>query len=133
MSRRTDRPGFTLLEAMIAVTIVGLAAVAVLSSFGTTLRTATRAQRGLEAEALAGQRLAQVTLLERDELLHLPDSLSRGRFAAPFADYTFTTSATEVRGEAGLFDVSVAVAWPDGRYEIPTRLYRPPRLASVQP
>lgn len=134
MSPRTDaRPGFTLLEAIIAVTIVGLAAVAVLSSFGATLRTATRARHALEAEALAGQRLARAALLDRDELLHLPDTLAGGRFVAPFDEYAFTTSATEVRGEPGLFDVAVTVTWPDGRYALPTRLYRPARLASALP
>jgi prepilin-type N-terminal cleavage/methylation domain-containing protein len=130
MSHSASRPAFTLLEAMIAVMIVGLAAVAVLSSFGTTLRTATRAQQGLEAEALAGQRLARAELLERDALLHLPDSVAHGQFAAPFAAYQWTTVAREVRGEVGLFDVAVEVSWPNGRYALPTRLYRPaPQLA----
>jgi prepilin-type N-terminal cleavage/methylation domain-containing protein len=131
--RARRRTGFTLLEASIAVMIVGLAAVAVLSSFGTTLRTAARARRGLEAEALAGQRLGRASLLERDDLLHLPDSVARGQFEAPFAEYAWVTTATEVRGEVGLFDIAVEVKWADGRYTLPTRFYRPARVASVQP
>lgn len=133
MSRSADRSGFTLLEAMIAVMIVGLAAVAVLSSFGTTLRTATRARQGLEAEALASQRLARAALLEREQLVHLPDSVARGRFDAPFASYQWKTVASEVRGERGLFDVAVEISWPDGRYSLPTRVYRPARQLAVTP
>jgi prepilin-type N-terminal cleavage/methylation domain-containing protein len=131
MSRPSDsttrraRSGFTLLEAAIAVMIVGLAAVAVLSSFGTTLRTGERARRGLEAEALAGQRLAIASLLSNAELTHVPDSVSRGRFDTPFDGYAWQTTAREVRGEEGLFDVAVEVTWENGRYELPTRLYRP--------
>ena len=124
-SRR--RSGFTLLEATIAVMIVGMAAAAVLSSLGTTLRTATRARQGLEAEALASQRLARATLLDRDDLAHLPDSIARGHFAPPYAAYEWRTTSAEVRGEPDLFDVAVDVSWPDGRYSLPTRLYRPAR------
>jgi type II secretion system protein I len=126
MWRRTDRAGFTLLEAAVALMIVGLAAVAVLSSFGTTLRTSVRARHALEAEALAGQRLAYASLLSHDELTHLPDSVARGRFEAPFSDYRWETTAHERRDDAALFDVRVEVAWAEGRYALPTRLYRPP-------
>lgn len=124
---RSDRAGFTVLEAAIAVMIVGLAAVAVLSSFGTTLRTATRARQALEAEALATDRLSRATLLERDELQHLPDSVASGRFAAPFETYAWHTTARELRDEPGLFDIGVEISWAEGRYALPTRLYRPAR------
>ncbi len=140
MSRRTERDrsrrtraGFTLLEAAIALVIVGMAAVAVLSSFGTTLRTSARARRALEAEALAGQRLAFASLLSNAELSHLPDSVARGRFAAPFEGYGWLTTAKELRGDDALFDVSVEVTWEDGRFALPTRLYRPPPTPGAFP
>jgi prepilin-type N-terminal cleavage/methylation domain-containing protein len=134
MSRNSRRrSGFTLLEATIAVMIVGMAAAAVLSSFGTTLRTAARARQGLEAEALAGQRLARAALLDRDDLVHLPDSIARGRFAPPYGAYEWRATSGEVRGEPDLFDVGVEVSWPEGRYSLPTRLYRPARQIAGTP
>jgi prepilin-type N-terminal cleavage/methylation domain-containing protein len=132
MSRRTDRAGFTLLEAAIALVIVGMAAVAVLSSFGTTLRTAARARHALEAEALAGQRLAYASLLSNAELAHLPDSVAHGRFPAPFDAYAWETTAKELYGDDAMFEVSVAVTWENGRYALPTRLYRPPPIPGGQ-
>ena len=140
MSRRAERgasrrprTGFTLLEAAIALVIVGMAAVAVLSSFGTTLRTSARARRTLEAEALATQRLAYASLLSHAELAHLPDSVARGRFDAPFEEYRWETTARERRDDDALFDVRVEVAWTDGRYALPTRLYRPAPMPEALP
>lgn len=130
---RRVRRGFTLLEAAIALVIVGMAAVAVLSSFGTTLRTSARARTALEAEALGGQRLAYASLLSNGELARLPDSVAHGRFAAPFDGYRWETTAKEVHGDDGLFDVSVEVFWETGRYTLPTRLYRPPPLPEALP
>ena len=140
MSRRTERvqcrrarAGFTLLEAAIAVVIIGMAAAAVLSSFGTTLRTSARARRALEAEALGGQRLAYVELLSNAELSHLPDSASHGRFPAPFEEYGWEATSNAVRGDDGLFDVRVEVTWSDGRYALPTRLYRSAPMPDALP
>jgi prepilin-type N-terminal cleavage/methylation domain-containing protein len=75
------RRGFTLVESLIALTIVGLAAVSAVAAFGTELRTAERARRGLEAAALAEERLTMLELLPTHTLGRLPDSLSRGRLA----------------------------------------------------
>lgn len=131
--RACARRGFTLLEAMIAVMIVGLAAVAALSSFGTLLRTGERVRDALEANVLADQRVAVASLLSSDELAHLPDSVKQGQFAAPFERYTWHTSSRERHGERGLFDVSVSVRWRSGEYAIATRLYRPAPLLSATP
>ena len=131
MSPRAERAGFTLLEAAIALVIVGMAAVAVLNAFGTSLRTSARARHALEAEALAGQRLAFASLLSNAELAHLPDSVAHGRFAPPFEEYAWETTAKELHGDDALFDVSVAVTWENGRYALPTRLYRPPPVITV--
>ena len=139
MSPRTERRasrrrnGFTLLEAAIALVVVGMAAVAVLSSFGTTLRTSDRARHALEAEALAGQRLAYASLLSHDELAHLPDSVAHGRFAAPFDGYRWATTAKELHDDDAVFDVGVSIAWENGAFALPTRLYRPPPMPEALP
>ena len=130
---RHARDGFTLLEAAIALAIVGMATAAVLASFGISLRTASRARHALEAEALATQRLAYVSLLSQEELNHLADSVAVGRFSPPFAGYRWETTSKELRGEESVFDVKVDVSWPEGHYALETRLYRPPPMPGVLP
>lgn len=130
MSCRT-RKGFTLLEALIALVIVGTAAIAVLSAFGTELRAAGRARDALEATALGEQHLALIVLLPPADIAPLPDSMARGRFAAPFEAYSWTASAQESRDERDLFEVSVNVEWDNGLHSRRTRLYRPPVLLAA--
>ncbi len=123
------RPGFTLLEAVIALAIVTVAAVAALSALAAELRTADRVQHALPAAALADDRLAAIALLPPDALARLPDSIARGRFEPPFADYRWTASSRDAPGEDGLYDVRVTVEWDDGAFTLASRLFRPPPRA----
>lgn len=120
------RQGFTLIEAAIAVAIVGLASVAVLSAFGTELRTADRARRALESRALAEQRLTALELTPVVLLDRLPDSLARGRFDRPFDDYSWKAAAVPSRDVEFVYDLSVQVAWNSGDFALESRVYRPP-------
>jgi prepilin-type N-terminal cleavage/methylation domain-containing protein len=120
------RRGFTLIEAAIAVVIVGLASVAVLGAFGTELRTADRARRALESRALAEQRLTALQLAPVVLLDRLPDSLARGRFDRPFDAYSWKAAAVLSRDVEFLYDLSVQVAWDGGDFELVSRAYRPP-------
>jgi type II secretion system protein I len=121
--------GFSLLEAIVALTIVSLAGVAALSAIGTQLRSANRAQQYLEAAALAEERLAAIDLADEAELEFLPDSITRGTFTEPMAGYDWRASSRRVPGEDHLFDVTVAVWWEEGEVELSTRLYRSPATA----
>jgi type II secretory pathway pseudopilin PulG len=129
LSSSAERPGFVLLEAVVALMIIALVGVAAVSVAGGELRTSDRATRLLEARALAEDRLSALRFLDNELLTHLPDSLEEGRFALPFDDYQWTALANEVRDEQELFDVSVEVQWPDGAYRLDTRMYRPRPLA----
>ena len=122
--------GFSLLEAVVALTIVGLAAVAALGAFGAELRASNQAGRALEAEALAQSRLAVLRLLQRSDLEPLADSMRNGWFAAPFEDYRWEASSQDVRSREDLFQVTVAVRWDGGAYALASRLYRPRPLSS---
>jgi type II secretory pathway pseudopilin PulG len=127
------RPGFTLLEAAVAISIVTVVVIGAMAAFGADLRAAARAERLLPATSLASERMAVLELTDPMTLRALPDSLSRGVFTAPFTDYSWTASAREVRGDPGLMQLEVRVAFPTGEYTLAVRRHRPlPRLV-VQP
>jgi type II secretion system protein I len=125
-----SRAGFTLLEAVIALAIIGVAVVGVMSAFGGDLRAAERARTALTVSTLARSRLARLELATASELATLPDSLSHGAFAAPFARYQWKATASAVRGEPDLYDVRVTVTWDGGQSELRSRRYRPVPLVA---
>lgn len=125
------RRGFTLFEAVAAITIVGLTAVGALEAVGAQVRTAERARRAIEAAALATQRLDAMTLLTDAALVTLPDTVSHGKFDPPLDNYTWETTSTPVNTEQGLYDVRLTVKWSNGSYQLRTYLYRRPLLQST--
>ncbi|MGE5731089.1 MAG: type II secretion system protein, partial [Gemmatimonas sp.] len=62
-NRLVVRRGITLLEAVVAIAIVGMTSVAALEAAGGEMRTAERARRAIEVEALASSRLEFMDLL----------------------------------------------------------------------
>ena len=122
--------GFTLLEAAVAMMIIGVISAGALSAFAADLRAADQAQRLLPAAALAQDRLAvlETTSLADDVLA---DSLTRGRFAAPFDDYTWTASARSLLSLPGLIELKVDVSWSRGSFALTERRFEPhPLVAS---
>jgi prepilin-type N-terminal cleavage/methylation domain-containing protein len=119
------RRGFTLLEAVAALAILGIAGVAALEAVGGELRAADRARAAITVSALAQDRLAAVSLLPITELQPLADSVAHGTFAAPFQSYSWSTDVRPVLGERDLYDVNVEVFSENTRYALATRLYRP--------
>ncbi len=130
MSMRA-RPGFSLLEAVVALAIVGVTAVAALASVGAELRAAGDARTMLEAEALAVHQLSTIEMLTAEQLQRIPDSLARGQFDAPFERYRWTASSEPVLGEEGLTEVRVDIAWEGGSLPLRTLLFRRSALADL--
>ncbi len=126
------RPGFTLLEAVVALAIVSITALGALAALAAELRTADRVQWMLPAAALAEDRLARITLLHESELRPLADSLKIGRFGPPFGDYAWSAVVRPNRNESSIYDVEVRVEWESGAYELRSRLYRPRRVEAAQ-
>lgn len=125
------RRGFTLIESVVALAIVGAVAVSVLELLSADLRGAEKARTALIASSLGRARLARLELATAAELPSLPDSLRRGRFDSPFEAYSWNASAVAISGELDLYDARVAVTGPNGATEIRTRLYRPvPQVAA---
>lgn len=132
MPKRVRR-GITLFESVAALTIVGLVAISALEAVGAEMRTAERARRALEVEALATQRLDGMELLTDQELQAIPDSVAEGVFDAPLDEYKWTTSSSSVAEQPGVYSVSVEISWPTGTYALNTRMYRRPRQITRSP
>ena len=128
------RHGFVLLEAVVALLIVGLCAAAALELFASHLRAADRGPARLTAAALAEDRLAAVRLLEPVQLQRLPRSLAQGRFAPPLEQYRWRATVTPA-SERDLYDLRVEIAWPHGVFTLATRevVPSPPNRGGLGP
>jgi prepilin-type N-terminal cleavage/methylation domain-containing protein len=119
-----QRDGFTLFEAVVALMIVGLVAVATLAAVGTQLRVTDQAKHVTEASVLAEERLASAQVLSVSDLQSLPADMASGRFPAPFDAYTWRMTSVPVRDIDGVSNVTVSVDWSDGSYTLASRVYR---------
>jgi type II secretory pathway pseudopilin PulG len=126
--RSRAKKGITLFESVAALTIVGLVAISALEAVGAEMRTAERARRALEVEALATQRLDALELLTDQELQVIPDSVAAGKFDAPLDEYSWATESSPVAEQPGVYDVALTITWENGSYPIRTKMYRRPRL-----
>jgi type II secretory pathway pseudopilin PulG len=126
---RRERAGFTVLEAAVALAIVGVSAIGVLSSIGAQARGLEHARAQLEASMLAQRTLTRLQTIDRGGLDPLPDSLRKGRFDPPFETYDWESSVTPVPNETDLLELRVVVHGAIGEFELRTRRHLPPRVA----
>ena len=126
--RSRGKRGITLFESVAALTIVGLVAISALEAVGAEMRTAERARRALEVEALATQRLDALEMLNDQELQVIPDSVASGQFDEPLDEYSWTIESSPVAEQPGVYDIALNITWENGSYPIRTKMYRRPRL-----
>jgi type II secretory pathway pseudopilin PulG len=124
------RRGVSLLEAVVAIAIVGMTAVSALEAAGGDMRAAERSRRAIEAEALATSRLDFIDLLNDRELQALPDSVEKGKFDPPLDEYSWKTTSTPLADQAGVYTIHVTVDWPSGSYTLRSYAYRTPPFAT---
>ena len=125
-----SRPGISLLEAVVAIAIVGMTAVSALEAAGGDMRAAERSRRAIEAEALATSRLDFMDLLSDRELQALPDSVEKGKFDPPLDQYSWKTTSTPLSDQAGVYTIRVTVEWPGGSYMLRSYAYRTPPFST---
>jgi len=121
-----DRRGILLLEALVALAIVGIVAVALLGATGGQVRAADRGAGLLVASALAQDRATTFRILDHDELRRPPDSLMAGDFTEPFDAFGWTATLEPVEGEYDLFALEVVVEGRGVRFPLQTLLHRAP-------
>jgi general secretion pathway protein I len=122
---RHFRPGFTLLEVMIAVTIIAIVLVAVLGSQSQSLSLANDAKFNTVAALLAQTKMAEV---ETESSMDL--SSTSGDFGEDFPEYRWEVNVSEVpllgaESLDYLKQVDVIVRWGDqDQLQYKLRLYR---------
>jgi type II secretory pathway pseudopilin PulG len=128
----SKRGGFVLLEAIIALAIISLIALALLGASTMQVRTADKGALLLAARSLAEERMATLRALGYDDLVRLPDSLAAGAFPPPFGAYSWRAEVEPVTGEYDLFSAGVAVLVADEEFRLHTLLHEPqPQLAGA--
>ena len=118
------RDGFVLLEAVVALAIIGVASIVLLQVRAQQIRVATQARELLTAQALAEDRIAALRVLDYDLLADPPDSLMSGEFPPPFEEFSWTSQVELMEDEYDLFGVSVEVLGPGERFPLRTLMHR---------
>ena len=122
-----------MLEAIVALAIVGLVCVGVLGAYGSAIRADVTAADRIPLASLAVERMAAIDL-SAGALQRLPDSLARGTFLPPYASATWETDTRRVEQTDGLYDVIIRVRDGSDLFTLRTRRYRAPdAFAVVQP
>jgi type II secretory pathway pseudopilin PulG len=119
------RGGFVLMEAVVALTVIGLVAVTLLGMTAAQVRTAGKAQQLLTARALAEERLATLRSLDYFDLIDVPDSLRAGEFPEPFGAFSWRADIAPVDGEYDLFTMGVVVTTGGEAFTLRTLVHEP--------
>lgn len=123
--------GFTLLEVMIAVSVIAVALVTLIGAQSQSVRLATEARFDTMASLLAQQKVAEINLAEFNSLIG-----SQGDFDTTFPQFTWETEVREVtEGDIGIkgingmlkiIDVSVFLRDdPDRTHTLRTMVLQP--------
>ena len=126
-SSSSARGGFVLMEAVVALAIIGLVAIALLATTASQVRTADKASLLLTARSLADERMATMRMLSYDQLREVPDSLLTGTFPAPFEAWSWRAEVVQIdeNEEYDLFSVGVAVDGFDESFSLRTLVHEP--------
>ncbi len=127
------RPGFTLLESVVAMAIIGTVAIAALQTFTAESQVARRVRERAPALAVAREHLARLEVAEASMARALPDSLAQGTDSLDARRYEWRVTREPVLGEPDLYTCRVTVRWPDDSLSLATRVYRPNDVASEAP
>src|SRR5918997_1140181 len=118
--RRASAPvrrGFTLLESLVALVVIGLAATVAMEALAGALRGERQAGRHLEAVALAEAAMDELALVPRDSLRGWAEPRTVA-YPRPFDRYRSRVRLRQVPGSASLVQANVTVEWKGGEYSL---------------
>lgn len=126
------RAGFTLVEALVALLILGAALVPLFSTFADGLRAERRVDDALVAVALAEQRLAELSLLPADSIDFYAQP-REGGFGEHFAGYRWR-AVMETRADQPALVRAAVLIERGGRedFALETEFYYPELLPARQ-
>lgn len=121
--RLRESAGFTLLEVMVAVSILAVALVAILSFQGRTVFMADRSRFDAVAPFLAEEKMSELLSAEKDVLFS-----EEGDFGEEYPNFTWKTEVSEVisevleQADANLRKIHLNVSYNNGEhvYELDT-------------
>ena len=139
--RRASRQGLTLIEVLMALTIMGIGIAGLVAASSRCLAVARQAKNYENARRLLGdvEMKWQEHLLELDEEEALEADSESWSFEAPFEGYTGLWELEEVSQEAddeneGLFKLRLRISWSErgqeNYEEVVTYLYSPDETKS---
>lgn len=130
--RVRDQRGFTLLEALVALVILGLALVPMLRSIGMGVREQGGLRGHLEAVSLAESRMSELALIPVDSIAAYRQPRN-GFFPEPFADYRWSAVLRADERSTALIRAAVMVRWKEGEYSLETVFHRTELLPEFAP
>lgn len=116
--------GFTLLEVMIALVIVGGVGLGMVAAVASDARASFKAAAELEALAIAEEVLAQIETMSADQRTAVFGAEPRP-LLPPWDRFTWHAQRTDVPGQPGLVDVAVVVTGPKSDLVLKTRRFEP--------
>lgn len=126
------RDGFTLLESLVALVILGVALTPLLSAVTDGLRAQGRLRAAHEGVALAEAWMAELALVPADSIPGYLQPRS-GWFPAPFGGYRWRVLLRPDPASPALIRGAVLVEWKDGDYSLETVFHRPEMLPDFAP
>lgn len=121
-SRRATQ-GFTLLEVLLALTVIGMLMVGVLGAVSAGLRAEAAATDAREIASLSGDLLHSLALLPAEELMALDGGETR--LDPPFQAYRWSARTRRRSAAPSLVEVDLVVKGPGRSIELFTLVHRP--------
>lgn len=124
MLRSGDVRGFSLLEAMLALVMVGGLLCAAFGVAAADLRASRRAADLQIASALAEDLLSRAALAPATQLREWSAGIE-GEFDIPMDRFTWRLVVRPIEGEIDLLDLHAEVVWSEGSFAFGTRISPP--------
>lgn len=121
--QRVDSDGFTLLETMVALVILGVALLAVFEAASQALRAQGVAEHQVEAVSLAEYKMNTLVAFPLDSLRSYSNTRS-GWTALGSHRYMWSAVARQVPKRPQLWRAAVVIEWEDGEFDLETTFYR---------